>query len=100
MEVDAGQVIATPPKQGNTRLHRKPSSRRKRVVLPMHLKLAQYWRCDLLEKQCKEEMLNIGMLRPRTARQLLKIGACELCTVPRALPAACVTARKSFKVCA
>ncbi len=50
-----------------------PPWRKKRSNLPQHMKLAIFWRCDLLEPMTREETLNITFLRPRTARQQLKI---------------------------
>ena len=41
--------------------------------LPDHLKLAQFWRTDLIEAQTQEEILKVEMLRPRTSRQQLDI---------------------------
>jgi len=50
-----------------------PPWRRKRAHLPAHLKVAGFWRCDLLENCRKEEKLGVSLPRPMTARQLLGI---------------------------
>ena len=50
-----------------------PPWRRKRTHLPSHLKIATFWRNDLLEKATKEEMLNVTLPKARTARQKLGI---------------------------
>ena len=50
-----------------------PPWRKKRANMPPHLKLAMFWRCDLLEPSTTEEILNITFCRPTTARQHLKI---------------------------
>jgi hypothetical protein len=50
-----------------------PPWRKKRSNLPLHLKLATFWRCDLIEPSTREEILEVNFLRPRTARQQLKI---------------------------
>ncbi|GMH52795.1 hypothetical protein TL16_g01308 [Triparma laevis f. inornata] len=62
---------AAPPSATST--SQTPPWRKRRQHLPEHLKLAQFWRTDLLEAQTREEQLKVEMLRPRTSRQLLNI---------------------------
>jgi len=48
-------------------------AKKEAVAVAEHLQLAVFWRCDLLEKCTREEVLGIKFLRPSTARQRLGI---------------------------
>jgi hypothetical protein len=65
--------IARQPRPSNvTSLFGRGKSKR-----PDHMKLALWWRVDLLEKNTTEERLSIQLHRPHTARQQLGIDIYE-----------------------